>query len=177
MNDTKSRVAIAVLESAVVPQADVVAVMPADERLSDEAVMQNLDMALEAKAEAVQVIDAQISRWRNEILRRLRERGARALPHPDYECERKDEYSSWDYDIPTLQEAAPLLNDEERAKILKWIDERITVDPAHWEPGHPKSIQALIDKYSGTKVAHLLEKARQRKFIREVLVFKRRAQS
>lgn len=82
---------------------------------------------------------------------RMRERGAKSIPHPEYEIALDEKHSGYSYDIPALREAAAMLPAEEGAKMLKRVPEQVI--PAHDEPGSALSIAAIARKYAGSEVA------------------------
>jgi hypothetical protein len=113
-----------------------------------------------------------------EFERRLRERGARSLPHTKFDkIELDDQWSAYEADFEALNEAAQILralgHDDEAAKIAKHVPERSTIVPAHDEYGAPVSIAALIRKYGDkSQIGMLLLRGLKRQHLGTKLVIK-----
>lgn len=126
-----------------------------------------------------QMLSALYQSGKNEIERRIRERqktnpAARAIPHPTFEIEMVDEFAPYRSDVEKLARAATMLSEDEAAKLVKHVKERVEVIPAHTVAGNVASIKALANKYAGTEVGELLASAITRDKTGEKLLFKRR---
>lgn len=113
-----------------------------------------------------------------EIERRLNERDARALAHPQFEkIELEEQFTPYVADTTALNDAAILLreagHDDEAAKVIKYVRERVDIIPAHYEHGNPRSIHAIIDKYGGA-IGECLKRGLTRTSLGTKLVIKRR---
>jgi hypothetical protein len=105
---------------------------------------------------------------------RIRARGAKGIPHPDYECELEPEYGGVITDLAALREAAKLLKADEAAKVIRHVPEfRPAPVAAHDEPGAAVSIAALKKRYAGSQVAVLLERGYSKPLIGTRFVFRR----
>lgn len=97
-----------------------------------------------------------------EIERRLRDRKARELPHPKFDkIALEEQFSPYTADFAALNEAQRVLKalgkDEDAAKVVKHVPERINVIAAHDEYGAPVSIAALIRQYGAeSRIGELL---------------------
>lgn len=116
-----------------------------------------------------------------EIERRLRERGARELPHPKFEkIAIEDDFSPYVPDFGALNEAAKILramgHDDEAVKIVKHVAEDVTIVAEHDEYGNPVSIAALIRKYGPkSQIGELLTRGLTREKTGSRLVVKPKA--
>lgn len=110
----------------------------------------------------------------DECERRMRERGATAIPHPKIECTLTPEYSTYTIALGKLDEAIAtgLLSDAEKAKLVKNVPEQVI--PASREAGAIASIQALERKYAGSPVGEALKASYSRAPLGEKLVVKER---
>ncbi len=127
---------------------------------SDDRVVELLAMAQDELARVKSDFDGFIQSAKNELERRMIERGASAIPSQTHEITLEPEWSAYRYDLEKLRDAARNLPPEEAAKILKHVPE--VVIPAHDEPGPAVSISALAKKYAGSEVGVILAQAQQR---------------
>jgi hypothetical protein len=149
-----------------------------------------LDLAGVSDADAIDMLDVvtqKMDRYREAfnamrtgimsvLEARMRERGAKAIPHPDYECALEDEFGPPVVDLEALRAAQAMLPEAEAAKILVHVPEFVPPPvPAHDEPGKSVSITALKKRYAGTEVAALLEQGFHRPYLGSRFKFKRRA--
>lgn len=115
---------------------------------------------------------------RAEFLRRLQERGAKAIPVSDSRIEKielEETYEPYVYDVQALRDACVLLQDDtERAKIVKhetaWTE--IIEHPDQYVAGAAVSITATKKKYAGTEIASLLDRGMHRASLGPKLAFK-----
>lgn len=109
-----------------------------------EAVLEHKRLLLDELSERQRAIEA-------ELQARMERNGGRALVAQGegvtYKVELSDQYTPYVYDVAGLRDVAKKLPPSEAAKIVKHIEEQITVVPAHDEPGNPRSITALIKQY------------------------------
>jgi hypothetical protein len=105
---------------------------------------------------------------------RIRARGAKGIPHPDYECELEPEYGPVLTDLIALREAAKLLKPDEAAKVIRHVPAfQPPAIPEHDEPGAAVSIAALKKRYAGSRVAAVLERGYSKPLIGSRFVFRR----
>lgn len=133
-------------------QADVIHLRTAStiaiEQLSDADLLAHRDGITAEKKEVYEQFCSVERLLDAEITRRIDAAGGRALVLPTgagYEL--TDEYSPWAYDMAKLRDAAYLLPDSERVKVIKHVPERTEITPAHDEPGAAVSMTALAKKY------------------------------
>lgn len=127
---------------------------------SDDRVIDLLAMAEEELARVKSDFGSFIQAAKNELERRMVERGASAIPSLTHEIRLEPEWSQYRYDIEKLRDAARNLPEEEAAKILRHVPEQVI--PAHDEPGPAVSISALAKKYAGSEIGITLAEAQQR---------------
>lgn len=83
-----------------------------------------------------------------ELLRRMQERGARAIPSPLFEkIEREDEFAPYVADFDKLSEAKKLLKEDEAAKLFTHYAGGMVWTPPRDEAGNANAINAIIKKY------------------------------
>jgi hypothetical protein len=127
------------------------------------------------------VLGDYINAGKQEIERRLKENGGRAIAHPAAEkIELEEQFAQYVWDMEALRAAARWLRergkDVQAAKIIKHVEEQTTIQPAHDEPGAPVSVNALLREYGETSdLGKLLKKAMTRDKTGERLIFKIRA--
>ncbi len=139
---------------------------------SDDRVIDLLAMAEEEYARVKNDFGSFIQAAKNELERRMIERGATAIPSQTHDIRLEPEWSAYRYDLEKLRDAARNLPPEEAAKILKHVPE--VVIPAHDEPGPAVSISALAKKYAGSEVGITLAEAQQRDSLGVKIVVKPR---
>jgi hypothetical protein len=139
--------------------------------LSDAALLTRRANLAEELAHVKELLGGFIAACDLEIERRIRASGGRAMAHPAYKkIEIEEEFGPYSFDRDLLNEAALLLPDDERAKVIRHVPEQVQVIAAHDEPGNPVSIAALIRKYgSESEVGSLLSRAMRRQKIGERL--------
>jgi chemotaxis protein CheY-P-specific phosphatase CheC len=111
---------------------------------------------------------------KGELLTRLQHRNARAIASPLFDkIERVDQYTQYAFDIELLSEVAAMLPPDEAAKIIKFVPEKTTIIPAHYEPGAAVSIAAAIRKYGeASEVGEKLTRAMTRSKVGETVEIK-----
>lgn len=145
--------------------------------LSDEMLL-DYRAALEEQRTDLRTVEHAIDL---EVERRLRERGARALLHPSFDkVELEEQHTAYAFDVSALCEAAVILRqlgkEDEAAKLVKLVPEQTTIVPEHYEPGNPRSITALREKYGQTPgIGSALGRAMNRQSLGSRLVIKRKA--
>lgn len=93
-------------------------------------------------------IDECVFHTKHELKRRMLARGARAVPSPHFKrIEIEDVYTPYTYNVDKLREAKALLSEDDGNKLVTFVPERTEVIPAHWEPGNPNSIKAIVKKF------------------------------
>jgi hypothetical protein len=135
---------------------------------------------VKGKSEQLQSLREQftndINAGKDEFLRRLKARGAKAIPHQEFDIELDPVYTAYVVNLEKLREAAKLLAPEEAAKVVIHVPEFIPDPvPAHDEPGSAVSINALIKRYTvDSEVGKLLSLGLTRDHIDDKLIFKRK---
>lgn len=109
-----------------------------------------------------------------EMMRRMKECGARGLLSLTHEVGLEAQWTPWAYNIEALEAAAKMLPDNEAAKVIKHVAEDIIVIPAHLEAGDANSITAIVKRYAGSPVAAAIDAARARSPLDDKLIFKLR---
>lgn len=101
-----------------------------------------------------------------ELAARMKERGAKQIPHPSIEVALEDQFTAYRPDVDTLLEAARLCKPDEAAKLVKHIPEyqppTPAVIPEHDEAGATSSILAIAKRYPGSALETLINAAMQR---------------
>jgi hypothetical protein len=146
--------------------------------LPDDELIERICMVEDERNSVTEQLKSLENLAKDEIKRRLKERGARAFTPHDWlmKCELEDEYSVWNYDIAKLEEAGKLLPEAERVKLIVNVPEKTEVVPAHKEPGHPNSINALVKKYGAeSTIGKAINAARSRSHLDTKLAWKRKA--
>lgn len=109
--------------------------------------------------------------------KRMRERGAKSIPHPSFEeIALVPQYSGYVFDVAKLAEAATFLKPASAAKVIRHVTEHTIpaqVIPAHDEPGNPVSINAIIKNNAGSEAAELLAEGCRRDYLGDKIVIKR----
>ena len=141
--------------------------MRALEAIADDQLLLRREILLARRREILDEIAAAQSQIEAEITARIERNGGRAiLAHQEgliLTAELVDQYTPWTYNVAGLRDLAGQLPEKEAAKIVKHVEEQVTVIAAHDEPGNPRSIQALIDRYGeGSAIGQLLSECRQR---------------
>jgi hypothetical protein len=126
------------------------------------------------RREQSDILGAFLTSVRREMLRRMQERGADAIPDKEFEIALDRQYTTYEFDLEKLREACVLLPSEEAAKVIKYIPEHTEVVRERWEHGAPVSITTLAKKYRGTHVAALLTDAMKRTELEPRVVVKPR---
>ena len=139
---------------------------------SDDRVVDLLQMAQDELARINEEIGAFVTTAKNELERRLVERGATAIPSQTHEVTLVPQWSAYRYNIDALLDVARNLPEAEAAKIVRHVPEEVI--PAHVEAGAPVSIAALAKKYAGSEVGVRLAEAMQRDSLGCKLVVKAR---
>ena len=139
---------------------------------SDDRIIALVQMAEDELARVKDQFAAFISAGKNELEKRMIERGATAIPSTTHEVTLVPQWSAYRYDLDLLKDAARNLPEDEAAKIIRHIPEQII--PAHDEPGAAVSISALAKKYAGSEVGITLAQAQQRDSLGVKLVLKER---
>ena len=127
---------------------------------SDDRIIELVQMAEDELARIKDQFSSFITAGKNELEKRLTERGATAIPSTTHEITLVPQWSAYRYDLELLKDAARNLPEEEAAKIIRHIPEQVI--PAHDEPGAAVSISALAKKYAGSEVGITLAEAQQR---------------
>lgn len=150
--------------NAEAAKADIVALRQFElSKMSDDEVVTHLAAAREERQHLLDVMGAVILAAEQELEKRIRASGGRAMAHPKFEIEIVEDFGPYRYDLAILNAAANLLPEDERSKIVKHVGETVTVIAAHDEPGNPVSIAALIRRYGAdSDVGVLLASAMQR---------------
>ena len=139
---------------------------------SDDRIIELVQMADDELARIKDAFSAFIAAGKNELEKRMIERGATAIPSQTHEVTLVPQWSAYRYDLDLLKDAARNLPEDEAAKIIRRIPEQII--PAHEEPGAAVSIAALAKKYAGSEVGITLAQAQQRDSLGVKLVLKER---
>ena len=139
---------------------------------SDDRIIDLVQMAEDELARVRDQFAAFISAGKNELEKRMIERGATAIPSTTHEVTLVPQWSAYRYDLDLLKDAARNLPEDEAAKIIRHIPEQVI--PAHDEPGAAVSITALAKKYAGSEVGVVLAQAQQRDSLGAKLVLKER---
>ena len=139
---------------------------------SDDRIIELVQMAEDELARVKDQFTSFIAAGKNELEKRLTERGATAIPSTTHEVTLVPQWSPYRYDLALLKDAARNLPEEEAAKIIRHIPEQVI--PAHDEPGAAVSITALAKKYAGSEVGVVLAQAQQRDSLGVKLVMKER---
>ena len=139
---------------------------------SDDRIIALVQMAEDELSRVKDQFTQFIAAGKNELEKRMTERGATAIPSQTHEVKLEPQWSAYRYDLDLLKDAAKNLPEEEAAKIIRHIPEQII--PAHDEPGAAVSISALAKKYAGSEVGITLAQAQQRDSLGEKLVLKER---
>lgn len=147
--------------------------------MTDEELIAFTGQVEAEKAAVAQMLGDLVNAGKRELERRILERreknpAARAIPHAKYEVELEEQFSSYTFDLTLLEKVGAQLPDDERAKIIKHVAERVEIIPAHVEAGNVGSIKSLRDKYAGTEVGDLLAQSISRVKTGEKLIFKPR---
>ena len=139
---------------------------------SDDRIIALVQMAEDELARIKDQFSSFITAGKNELEKRLTERGATAIPSTTHEITLVPQWSAYRYDLELLKDAARNLPEEEAAKIIRHIPEQVI--PAHDEPGAAVSISALAKKYAGSEIGITLAEAQQRDSLGVKLVMKER---
>lgn len=107
----------------------------------------------------------------DEFGRRMRTSNTHIIPDQEYNIRLTDEFGEYTYDIEALREAAEKLPPHEAEKIITYVPEQII--PAHYEPGHWKSIATLQAQYENTEEGKLLNRGMSRPKLGQVVLFER----
>jgi hypothetical protein len=129
--------------------------------MDDGAILDWVDN-YERQREAFEEAFAATIRSADAILeRRLRERGAKAIPHPAYACELVPQFGPYQFDVDVLRRVAPLLAEEDAGKLLVHHPAREVheVIPENWVPGNANAIVALAARIKGSPAGDLLASA------------------
>ena len=139
---------------------------------SDDRIIELIQMAEDELARVKDQFTSFIAAGKNELEKRLTERGATAIPSTTHEVTLVPQWSAYRYDLELLKDAAKNLPEEEAAKIIRHVPEQVI--PAHDEPGAAVSISALARKYAGSEIGITLAEAQQRDSLGVKLVMKER---
>ena len=139
---------------------------------SDDRIIALVQMAEDELSRVKDQFTQFIAAGKNELEKRMTERGATAIPSQTHEVKLEPQWSAYRYDLDLLKDAAKNLPEEEAAKIIRHIPARII--PAHDEPGAAVSITALAQKYAGSEVGITLAQAQQRDSLGVKLILKER---
>ncbi len=139
---------------------------------SDDRIIELVQIAEDELARIKDQFTSFIAAAKNELERRLIDRGATAIPSTTHEVTLVPQWSAYRYDLALLKDAAKNLPEEEAAKIIKRVPEQVI--PAHDEPGAAVSISALAKKYAGSEIGITLAEAQQRDSLGVKLVMKER---
>ncbi len=139
---------------------------------SDDRIIALVQMAEDELSRVKDQFTQFIAAGKNELERRMTERGATAIPSQTHEVALIPQWSAYRYDLALLADAARNLPEDEAAKIIRHVPEQII--PAHDEPGAAVSISALARKYAGSEVGVVLAQAQQRDSLGAKLVLKER---
>ncbi len=139
--------------------------------LTNTALRDFLSDTLEALTEIKAIGQTVTSAALDEFGKRMRADNARAIPDAVYTIALEQLFTEYEYDIDSLVQAATMLPPKEAAKVVRYVPEETI--PAHYEPGHPRSIATLAEKYGDQPVGKLLKAGMQRKPLGEKVVFKK----
>ena len=139
---------------------------------SDDRIIDLVQMAEDELSRVKDQFTQFITAGKNELEKRMTERGATAIPSTTHEVTLVPQWSAYRYDLDLLKDAARNLPEEEAAKIIRHIPEQVI--PAHDEPGAAVSITALAKKYAGSEIGITLAEAQQRDSLGVKLVMKER---
>ena len=143
-------------------------------RLNDGDLLDHIDNLRVERDRARDYMNGIVREAEFEAERRLLARGAMQIPHPDFEVGLEPQFGAYAFNLEQLAEAKKLLPDDEGAKILKLVPERVTVIAEHLEPGPAVSISALARKYKGSIAGDLLASAMTRPSLGTKFFFRRR---